>query len=265
MLNIQIHGWKRLKAEKKRSKFERENKEKGFGQDHRAGLQRGPRCSSHPSGPSAQSSWRGTTPHHPCLTQPFLPFQLILLPKRPNIMFFNFNSQFQRLLFGPISEQSIKPIAFSGSIKPCPFQPIGKCVANTPRCFQLPSQPSSLSLAHTVSCQKGHNLNQNLLILFPVTADPARLRPASASPAARLIAKRLLHRWWRQSQLLRQTQLCASARAAAAQREKQLYFSKKLSKAPSTSIHGQDSNLEPGQGSPPAIPALPPPRPGPQV
>lgn len=179
-MNIQIHGWKCLKAEKKRSKFERENK-KGFGQDHRAGLQQRPRCSSHPSGPSAQSSRRGTTPHHPCLTQPFLPFQLILLPKRPNIMFFNFNSQFQRLRFGPISEQSIKPIAFSGSIKPCPFQPRGKCFANTPRCFQLLSQPGSLSLAHTVSCQKGQNLNQNLLILFPVTADQD-LFPGTASP-----------------------------------------------------------------------------------
>lgn len=126
----------------------------------------------------------------------------------------------------------------------------------------LPAQ-FALPYSHN-KLPEGAKPDENLPILLPVAPDQAPLPGTGLrkpSPAAWLMAKHLLHRWWRQSRLLRQAQLCPSARAAATQRGKQLYFNKKLSKAPSASVRGQDSSSEPGPQTP-AIPARSPPRPG---
>lgn len=150
-------------------------------------------------------------------------------------MFFNFGCWIQRS--GPASEQSTKSTPFT---EPSPFQPVGKYFRTTlRRCFQPHDSPLN-------KLTEGAKPKQNPLILFPdQDLIPSAGSHCLASPASCLAHPKAPPAWLVETKpLLRPAQHCVSARAATGQQGKQPYFTEKLSKAPSASIHGQDS--EPG-------------------
>jgi len=201
-----------------------------------AALQQGPSCSSPlRSQRPVKPAWDHSTSHSD-LTQSFSPLQLLSLAKRLNIMLY------ARALVSTARPRDCDSAQFQSSTSNGSFSlAVSSHAHSNPQLHDYPqemlpqplSQPSSLS-----KLPQGAKPNPNHLFLLPVAADQAPF-PGTASPclckpspAARLVAKHLLHRQRRQSRLLPQAQLSASARAAAAQQGKRHYFNKKLSKVP---------------------------------
>lgn len=137
--------------------------------------------------------------HHPCLTEPFLPFQLPLLPGRQSAV------MCAQLFLSTAPEMETWP-----SIRArhqtqhflCPVPTHGQMLHNHPQ--EMFPQPLSLPCSHS-ELPGGSNPEPNLLILFPVAADQAPFPSVALaclckpSPAAWLITKHLLPLWWRQS------------------------------------------------------------------